>query len=109
VFVLTHYEHDPIEMEGGTTFHFVTDGIEAALARARSAAGDRNISVAGGARTVNQFLEAGLIDHLRLHVTACVLGAGERVFDGVSLRPLERLSVREASTVTHITYGPVRE
>jgi len=109
VFVLTHYEHDPIEMEGGTTFHFVTDGIEAALARARSAAGDRNISIAGGAGTVNQFLEAGLIDHLRLHITACVLGAGERVFDGVSMRPLERLSVRAASTVTHITYSPVRE
>jgi dihydrofolate reductase len=64
--------------------------------------------VAGGARTVNQFLELGLIDRLRLHVTAHILGAGERVFDGVSARPLERLDVRVASTVTHITYGPVR-
>jgi dihydrofolate reductase len=108
VFVLTHYEHEPIEMEGGTTFHFVTDGIQAALERARAEAGDRNISVAGGARTVNQFLEAGLLDELRLHVTARILGAGERVFDGVSPRALERLSVRVASTVTHITYGPVR-
>jgi dihydrofolate reductase len=108
VFVLTHYEHDPIEMEGGTTFHFVTDGIQTALDRARAAAGDRNISVAGGPRTVNQFLEAGFLDELRLHMTACILGAGERVFDGVSARPLKRLSVRVASTVTHITFGPVR-
>jgi dihydrofolate reductase len=108
VFVLTHYPHDPIEMEGGTTFHFVTEGPEAALELARDAAGDRNISVAGGARTVNQFLELGLLDVLRLHVTAHILGAGERVFEGVSPRPLERISVRVASTVTHITYGPVR-
>jgi dihydrofolate reductase len=108
VFVLTHYERAPIEMDGGTTFHFVTDGIEAAFALARAAAGDSDISIAGGARTVNQFLQAGLIDQLRLHVTAHILGAGERVFDGVSPQPLERLAVRAASTVTHITYGPKR-
>ena len=68
VFVLTHVERDPVEMEGGTTFHFVTGGPEAALALARDAAGDRNVAVAGGATTVNQFLAAGLIDELRLHV-----------------------------------------
>ena len=76
VFVLTHFPHEPIPMEGGTTFHFVTDGIHAALEQARAAAGDRNISIAGGATTVNQFLAAGLLDELRLHVTPCILGAG---------------------------------
>jgi dihydrofolate reductase len=108
VFVLTHFAHEPIPMEGGTTFYFVTDGIESALEQARAAAGDRNISIAGGASTVNQFLTAGLLDELRLHVTACVLGAGERVFDGVPAQALERVSVREASLVTHMTYRPVR-
>ncbi len=108
VFVLTHYERGPIEMEGGTTFHFVTDGIQSALEQARAAAGDRNISIAGGARTVNQYLAAGLLDELRLHVTPCVIGAGERVFDGVPAQALERVSVRVASLVTHISYRPVR-
>lgn len=108
VFVLTHFAHEPIEMEGGTTFFFVTDGIHSALERARLAAGDQNISIAGGAGTVNQFLSAGLLDELRLHVTACILGAGERVFDGVPAQALERVSVRTASLVTHITYRPVR-
>lgn len=108
VFVLTHHEHDPIEMEGGTTFHFVTDGIEAALERARAEARGRNISVAGGARTVNQFLAAGLIDELRLHITPAILGAGERIFDGVPAQRLERVSVRAASLVTHITYRRLR-
>jgi dihydrofolate reductase len=108
VFVLTHHAHDPIEMEGGTTFHFVTDGIESALDRARAGAGDRDISIAGGARTVNQYLAAGLLDELRLHVTASILGAGERIFDGVPPQRLERVSVRAASLVTHITYRPVR-
>jgi dihydrofolate reductase len=107
VFVLTHHPHGPIEMEGGTTFHFVTDGIEAALARARDAAGEQDISIAGGARTVNQFLAAGLIDELRLHITPCILGAGERVFDGVPPQQLERASLRATSLVTHITYRRV--
>ena len=106
--MLTHFAHEPIEMEGGTTFHFVTDGIHSALEQARAAAGDRNISIAGGAETVNQYLAAGLLDELRLHVTACILGAGERVFDGVPPQALERVSVRAASLVTHITYRPVR-
>lgn len=108
VFVLTHHEHEPIPMEGGTTFYFVTDGIHAAFEAAREAAGDGNISIAGGARTVNQYLAAGLIDELRLHVTPYILGQGERVFDGVHPQPLERVSVRVASTVTHITYAPRR-
>lgn len=104
VFVLTHHPRDPLEMEGGTTFHFVTDGIASALAQARAVAGDRDVSIAGGASTVNQFLTAGLLDELRLHITPCILGAGERVFDGVPPQQLERVSVRATSLVTHITY-----
>jgi len=108
VYVLTHFAHEPIEMEGGTTFYFVTDGIRPALVRARASAGDRDISIAGGASTINQYLAAGLLDELRLHVTACILGAGERIFDGVPPQALERVSVRATSLVTHITYRPVR-
>ena len=107
VFVLTHHPHEPIEMEGGTTFHFVTDGIEAALSRARAVAGEQDISIAGGPRTVNQFLAAGLLDELRLHITPCIIGAGERVFEGVPPQRLERVSVRATSLVTHITYRRV--
>ncbi|MCK8468963.1 dihydrofolate reductase family protein [Microbacterium sp. KSW4-16] len=104
VFVLTHHPHEPIEMEGGTTFHFITDGIERALGLARDAAGEQDISIAGGPRTVNQFLTAGLLDELRLHITPCIIGAGERVFEGVPPQRLERVSVRATSLVTHITY-----
>lgn len=109
VFVLTHHAHEPIEMLGGTTFYFITDGIRSALDQARAAAGERNISIAGGASTVNQYLAAGLLDELRLHITPCILGAGERVFDGVPPQRLERVSVRAASLVTHVTYWPVRQ
>ena len=109
VFVLTHHAHEPIEMLGGTTFYFVMDGIRSALDQARAAAGERNISIAGGASTVNQYLAAGLLDELRLHITPCILGAGERVFDGVPPQRLERVSVRAASLVTHVTYRPVRQ
>lgn len=104
VFVLTHHPHETIEMEGGTTFHFITDGIERALELARDAAGAQDISIAGGPRTVNQFLTAGLLDELRLHITPCIIGAGERVFEGVPPQRLERVSVRATSLVTHITY-----
>jgi dihydrofolate reductase len=105
VFVLTHHERASVEMEGGTTFHFVTDGPEAALARAREAAGDRNVAIAGGAATVNQYLAAGLIDELRLHVTPVVVGRGERLFTGVGHTPLRLLSSRCTPEVNHLTYG----
>ena len=108
VFVLTHFPHEPIEMEGGTTFRFVTDGIRSALEQARAVAGDGDISIAGGALTVNQYLAAGLLDELRLHVSPCVIGAGERIFEGVPAQRLERVSVRATSRVTHMTYRPVR-
>ena len=108
VFVLAHRDREPVPMEGGTTFHFVTDGIQAALERARAAAGERNVAVAGGASTVNQFLAAGLIDELRVHVTPVVLGAGERLFEGVPRQRFEQVSSRGTSLVTHLTYRPVR-
>jgi len=104
VFVLTHHSREPLPMEGGTTFTFVTDGIESALAQARAAAGDRNVAIAGGAATINQFLRAGLIDELRTHIAPVTLGRGERLFDDVPALNLELVSARAASLVTHITY-----
>ena len=105
VFVLTHHPREPLTMQGGTTFNFVTHGIESALAQARAAAGDRNVAIAGGAATVNQYLRGGHIDELRTHVVPVTLGAGERLFDGVQAQSLELISSRGASLVTHITYG----
>lgn len=107
VFVLTHYGRDDLVMEGGTTFHFVTDGIFAALDRARKTAGDRDVAVAGGASTVNQYLAAGLIDELRVHVTPTIIGRGERLFDGVPPMAFEQVSSRGATGVTHVVYRPV--
>ncbi len=104
VFVLTHYPRETLVMEGGTTFTFVTDGIESALRQARAAAGSRNVAIAGGAGTVNQFLRAGLLDELRVHITPVIFGAGERLFDGVPYVELEQIESRGASLVTHVTY-----
>jgi dihydrofolate reductase len=108
VFVLAHRPRADVVMEGGTTFHFVTDGIHSALERARAAAGARNVAIAGGPTTLNQYLAAGLVDELRLHVTAAIIGAGGRVFEGVGPQEWERVSVRPATLVTHVTYRPGR-
>jgi dihydrofolate reductase len=108
VFVLTHHPREPLEMEGGTTFNFVTDGIESALAQARAAAGEGDVAIAGGAATVNQYLAAGAIDELRLHVTPVVLGVGERLFEGVGPLALEKVDVSGTDLVTHVTYRVVR-
>ncbi len=108
VFVLAHRERAPVEMQGGTTFHFVTDGVESALRQAGEAAGDRDISLAGGASTVNQFLAAGLLDELRLHISPVTLGSGERLFDGVPPLTFKQISARQTSMVTHVTYRVVR-
>lgn len=104
VFVLTHHPREPLTMNGGTTFTFVTDGIESALAQARAAAGDRDVAIAGGAATVNQYLRAGHIDELRTHVVPGTLGGGERLFEDVPALQFEIVSARSASLVTHITY-----
>jgi dihydrofolate reductase len=88
VFVLTHYERAPLEMEGGTVFHFVTDGIEAALERARAAAGARDIRLLGGASTIRQYLKARLIDEMHLAVAPRLLGAGEHLLADLDLPEL---------------------
>ncbi|WP_285241157.1 dihydrofolate reductase family protein [Pseudarthrobacter sp. MEB009] len=104
VFVLTHHARPPLEMAGGTTFHFVTDGIETALAQARQAAGSGDVAIAGGAQTARQYLSAGLIDELRLHIAPIALGAGERLLDGVTGLNLEPSEVSGTALVTHIRY-----
>jgi dihydrofolate reductase len=108
VFVLTHHPRAPVEMQGGTTFNFVTDGIESALAQAREAAGSKDVAIAGGAQTVQQYLSAGLIDELRLHTAPMILGAGERLLDGVGNLKLEPTEVSCTSLVTHVRYRVVR-
>jgi dihydrofolate reductase len=109
VFVLTHHPRASVEMEGGTTFHFVTDGIEAAVARAREAAGpDRNVCIGGGASTVNQALRAGLLDEVYLHVAPILLGDGARLFENVGdvrFAPAETIG---SPRVTHVRYDVVR-
>ena len=87
-FVLTHYPRDPIEMKGGTVFHFVTDGIHSALEQARAAAGDRDIRIGGGPSTIRQFLEAKLVDEMHIAVRPVLLGRGEPLFAGLDLRSL---------------------
>jgi dihydrofolate reductase len=105
VFVVTHHPREAIEMQGGTTYHFVTDGIEAAVARAREAAGERNVCVLGGAQTVNQALGAGLIDEMHLHIAPIVIGSGGRLFDGVGDLALEQVGEPWGTKlVTHVTY-----
>ena len=103
VFVLGHREREPVSMQGGTTFHFVTGGIEEALQLARDAAGERSISVCGGASTINQYLAAGYIDELRLHVAPVVLGAGEALFRDLPGLAFDVASSRSTSLVTHLT------
>ena len=87
-FVLTHYPREPIEMKGGTTFHFITDGIHSALEQARAAAGDKNIRIGGGATTVRQYLKERMIDELHLAMRPIFLGRGETIFEGLNLREL---------------------
>ena len=107
VFVLTHHPREPLVMEGGTTFNFVTDGIEAALEQARAAAGDRDVSIAGGASAVRQYLASGALDELYLHIVPIVLGAGERLLENVGDPTLEPVKVVASPTVTHVKYRVV--
>jgi dihydrofolate reductase len=104
VFVLTHHPHDPIEMVGGTTFHFVTDGFDAAYAQAQAVAGDQDISIAGGASTIRQALAAGVIDQLVLDIAPVVLGGGESPFTGLQNLRLEPIEVIASPRATHVRY-----
>jgi dihydrofolate reductase len=104
VFVLTHHPRAPLPMEGGTEFRFVTEGVTAALAQAREAAGDGDVMVAGGAATAAQFLRAGLLDELYLHLAPVVLGSGERLFADVGDPRLEPVEVIASPAVTHLRY-----
>jgi dihydrofolate reductase len=106
VFVVTHHPRDPVEMEGGTTYHFVTDGIEHALERARKSAKGQDVMLWGGAQIINQYLAARLVDELELHIVPVLLGAGARLFDGLDPAQIQLEQVRavEAPGVTHIKY-----
>jgi dihydrofolate reductase len=104
VFVLTHHDRDPVEMAGGTTFHFVTDGFDAALARAKEAAGDSDVDIAGGASTVRQAFTAGAINDLYVDILPVLLGRGESMFDGIPTPPLTQVAVTHSPVATHIHY-----
>ena len=107
VYVLTHHAREPVEMEGGTTFHFVTDGVESALEQAREAAGEKDIQIHGGANAVQQCLALGAIDKLTLNVTPLLLGGGERLLDNLGDEPprLELERVITAPNVAHLTFS----
>ena len=106
-FVLTHHAREPIVMEGGTTFHFVTDGIHAALERARDAAGARDVKIGGGVSTVRQYLRAGLIDELHFALSPVLLGRGEAMFEGLDLPALGYRVMESTATdlATHVVLG----
>jgi dihydrofolate reductase len=106
VFVLTHHPREPLVMEGGTTFAFVTEGVEAAHEQARAAAGDRDVSIAGGAEVVRQYLRAGLVDELQVHVAPLLLGDGVHLFGRLGVDPveLEQERVIASPAVTHLRY-----
>jgi dihydrofolate reductase len=107
VFVLTHHPREPLSMRGGTTFTFVTDGIESALEQARTAADGRDVAIAGGASAVRQYLAAGMLDELYLHIVPIVLGAGERLLENVGEPIVEPVKVIASPAVTHVKYRVV--
>jgi dihydrofolate reductase len=108
VFVLTHHPREPLEMEGGTTFVFVTDGIEAAFEQAKQAAGGRDVLLGGGASVVQQYLAAGLVDEFELHLVPVLLGAGARLLEHVGGLEVEQVRAIEAPGVTHIKYRVIK-
>ena len=109
VFVLTHQGREPLPMQGGTTFTFVTDGIQSALAQAREAAGGADVVIAGGAQVIQQYLAAGLVDEMTLSVVPLLLRDGARLFDNLGGNlELEQVRAIEAPGVTHLTYGVIR-
>jgi dihydrofolate reductase len=109
IFVVTHHAREPVEMDGGTTYHFVTDGIQRALEQATEAADGQDVMLWGGAQIINQYLAAGLLDELELHIVPLVLGRGARLLDDLSGAGvgLEQLRAVEAPGVTHVKYRVV--
>lgn len=107
VFVLTHYQRPSIEMDGGTVFHFVTEGPDVALARAREAAGERDVAIAGGVSTLRGYLNAGSVDMLHLKIVPLLVGQGERLWDGVTAT-LEPVGARATRFATHMDYRVLR-
>jgi dihydrofolate reductase len=110
VFILTHYPREPVEMEGGTTFHFVTDGIESAVERAKESADGQDVRLWGGAQVAQECLAAGLLDELELHIAPVLLRDGARLFDNLGGAEIELQQIRviEAPGVTHVKYMVVR-
>jgi len=110
VFVLTHHERETVSMEGGTSFTFVTDGIKSALEQARAAAGERDVLIAGGASAAQQYLQAGLLDELQIHIAPVLLGGGVRLFEGLGPEDakLEVTRVIESPSVAHVAYRVVK-
>jgi len=110
VFVLTHHPRDPLPMQGGTTFHFVTDGIKSALDQARQAAAGKDVLISGGAKAIQQFLAAGLVDEANISMVPLMLGGGERLFDNLGASPprLEQTRVVDAPGVVHLRYRVAR-
>jgi len=108
VFVLTHHPREPLPMQGGTTFHFVTEGAGVALARAKEAAGDQDVMIGGGAKAIQQYLAAGQVDSFELHITPVTLRAGERLLEDVGDLRLEQIRAIGAPGVTHVKYRVVR-
>jgi dihydrofolate reductase len=104
VFVLTSHAREPLPMDGGTTFTFVTDGVESALAQAKAAAGDKDVAIAGGANAVQQFIKAGLLDELNIQLIPVLLGGGTRLLDNLDPSEWEKVSVADFPLATHLKY-----
>ena len=109
VVVLSSSPREPVVMAGGTTFHFITDGIQSALDQAKAASGDKRVTIAGGAKTVNQYFAAGLIDELWLHIVPVTIGSGARLFEGIPDLELEPLGISGTKLVTHVHYRVVKK
>jgi dihydrofolate reductase len=111
VFVLTHRPREPLVKEGGTTFTFVTDGIERALEKAKAAAGGKDVSIAGGANAIQQYLKAGLLDEMQIHVVPVLVGDGRRLFEDLGTEPIELEGIRviDSKDVTHVQFRPPKK
>lgn len=104
VFVLTHHKREKVDKKGGTSFTFVTDGIESALSQAKAEAGNKDISIAGGANTIQQFIKAGLLDELQIHLVPIPLGGGTPLLDNLGDPKLEKIRVIDSPMVTHLKF-----